>query len=272
PEGAGPRAPAGADQARDVGHDRGVAPVRRVPPRGGEQPGDPLRARHPDVRERHPQHAGHLRDPGGEEAQPPADPRRPQPRHGPAGQGAPHGPGRDRGRGRRPAHRGPRQPREGAVRRRAEPLPATVRDADGRAARDRAGRGPQPAHGPHPRRGAEVATEPAAAGDAIVVRNLTKVFRGRPAVDHISFRVARGRFFGFLGPNGAGKSTTIKMLTGLLRPTEGEATIEGHPLEQELLAVKRVIGVLPEELPLYERLTGEEYLHFAGRMYGLSRE
>ena len=89
-------------------------------------------------------------------------------------------------------------------------------------------------------------------------------------MDHISFRVARGRFFGFLGPNGAGKSTTIKMLTGLLRPTEGEATIEGHPLEQELLAVKRVIGILPEELPLYERLTGEEYLHFAGRMYGLS--
>ena len=91
-------------------------------------------------------------------------------------------------------------------------------------------------------------------------------------MDHISFRVARGRFFGFLGPNGAGKSTTIKMLTGLLRPTEGEASIEGHPLERELLAVKRVIGILPEELPLYERLTGEEYLHFAGRMYGLSRE
>ena len=123
----------------------------------------------------------------------------------------------------------------------------------------------------------EVATEPAGAepadaGDAIVVRGLTKLFRGRPAVDHVSFRVARGRFFGFLGPNGAGKSTTIKMLTGLLRPTEGEAVIEGHPLANELLAVKRVIGMLPEDLPLYERLTGEEYLHFAGRMYGLSRE
>ncbi len=88
----------------------------------------------------------------------------------------------------------------------------------------------------------------------------------------MSFRVARGRFFGFLGPNGAGKSTTIKMLTGLLRPTEGEAVIEGHPLAKELLAVKRVIGMLPEDLPLYERLTGEEYLHFAGRMYGLTRE
>jgi ABC-2 type transport system ATP-binding protein len=84
--------------------------------------------------------------------------------------------------------------------------------------------------------------------------------------------VARGRFFGFLGPNGAGKSTTIKMLTGLLRPTEGEIVIEGHVLEKDLLEVKRLIGILPEELPLYERLTGEEYLHFAGRMYGLTRE
>ena len=107
--------------------------------------------------------------------------------------------------------------------------------------------------------------------DAVVVDGLRKVFRGRPAVDGISLRVARGRFFGFLGPNGAGKSTTIKMLTGLLRPTAGEAWIEGHSLRGDLLAIKRVIGVLPEELPLYERLTGEEYLHFAGRMYGLDK-
>lgn len=108
--------------------------------------------------------------------------------------------------------------------------------------------------------------------DAIVVSGLTKRFRGEPAVDNISFRVARGRFFGFLGPNGAGKSTTIKMLTGLLRPTAGEARIEGLSLQGDLLQIKRVIGVLPEELPLYERLTGEEYLLFAGRMYGLGRE
>jgi ABC-2 type transport system ATP-binding protein len=110
------------------------------------------------------------------------------------------------------------------------------------------------------------------AGDAIVVRGLTKLFRDVAAVNDISFRVARGRFFGFLGPNGAGKSTTIKMLTGLLRPTAGEVEIEGIPLEKDLLAVKRVIGILPEELFLYERLSGEEYLHFAGRMYGLSRD
>jgi ABC-2 type transport system ATP-binding protein len=107
--------------------------------------------------------------------------------------------------------------------------------------------------------------------DAIVVEGLTKVFRQTTAVDGLSFRVERGRFFGFLGPNGAGKSTTIKMLTGLLRPTAGDAVLEGIRLSQDLLGVKRIIGVLPEELPLYERLTGEEYLHFAGRMYGLER-
>ena len=106
---------------------------------------------------------------------------------------------------------------------------------------------------------------------AIVVSGLTKVFRQKTAVDAISFRVARGRFFGFLGPNGAGKSTTIKMLTGLLRPTSGDAAIEGRPISGDLLEIKKIIGVLPEELPLYERLTGEEYLHFAGRMYGLPR-
>jgi ABC-2 type transport system ATP-binding protein len=111
-----------------------------------------------------------------------------------------------------------------------------------------------------------------ASQDAIVVRGLTKVFRKKTAVDGISLRVARGRFFGFLGPNGAGKSTTIKMLTGLLRPTAGEVEIEGRRLDRDLLGIKSIVGVLPEELPLYERLTGEEYLHFAGRMYGLGRE
>jgi ABC-2 type transport system ATP-binding protein len=108
-------------------------------------------------------------------------------------------------------------------------------------------------------------------GAAIEVQGLTKLFREKRAVDDVSFRVARGRFFGFLGPNGAGKSTTIKMLTGLLRPTAGRMWIEGLDVAREALAVKRLIGVLPEELPLYERLSGEEYLQFAGRMYGLGR-
>ena len=90
-------------------------------------------------------------------------------------------------------------------------------------------------------------------------------------MDGISFRVRRGCFFGFLGPNGAGKSTTIKMLTGQLRPSSGRAFIDGLALDEQLLEIKRRIGVLPEELALYERLTGEEYLQFAGRMYGLER-
>ncbi len=108
--------------------------------------------------------------------------------------------------------------------------------------------------------------------DAIVVESLSKVFRRQTAVDHVSFRVERGRFFGFLGPNGAGKSTTIRMLTGLLRPTSGDAVVEGVRLSQDLLGVKRRIGVLTEELPLYERLTGEEHLLFAARMHGLGRD
>ena len=108
-------------------------------------------------------------------------------------------------------------------------------------------------------------------GDAIVVEDLRKVYGPKAAVDGLRFKVARGRFFGFLGPNGAGKSTTIRMLTGLLRPTSGDAVIEGVRLSKDPLGVKRIIGILPEELPLYERLTGEEYLMFAGRMHGLSR-
>jgi ABC-2 type transport system ATP-binding protein len=107
---------------------------------------------------------------------------------------------------------------------------------------------------------------------AIEVRRLTKTFRGTTAVDDLTLSVERGRFFGFLGPNGAGKSTTIKMLTGLLQPTSGELLIEGRSVTAEPLAVKSVIGVLPEELPLYDRLTGEEYLHFAARMHALSRD
>ena len=112
---------------------------------------------------------------------------------------------------------------------------------------------------------------PPPAPPAIELAGLRKVFGGIAAVDGLTLSVARGRFFGFLGPNGAGKSTTIKMLTGLLSPTAGAIRIEGIDPAEDLLAVKRVIGVLPEELPLYERLSGEEYLLFAGRMYGLSK-
>ncbi|HYG80635.1 MAG TPA: ABC transporter ATP-binding protein, partial [Pyrinomonadaceae bacterium] len=86
-----------------------------------------------------------------------------------------------------------------------------------------------------------------------------------------NLRVGRGQFFGFLGPNGAGKSTTIKMLTGLLAPTSGRVRVLGRELAAEPLEVKRRIGVVPEDLNLFERLTGAEMLTFTGRMYGLQK-
>src|SRR4029078_12240289 len=92
------------------------------------------------------------------------------------------------------------------------------------------------------------------------------------AVDHINLRVNRGSFFGFLGPNGAGKSTTIKMLTGLLAPTSGTLRVLDLDVSSQPMAVKRRIGVVPEDLNLFERLTGAEMLSFTGRMYGLGRE
>src|SRR5512140_1979128 len=101
---------------------------------------------------------------------------------------------------------------------------------------------------------------------------LTKRFGEVLAVDGINLTVREGEFFGFLGPNGAGKSTTIKMLCGLLRPTAGAITIAGHDLQREPLEVKRNLGVLPEEVNVYERLTGAEFLVFAARMHGLPVE
>ncbi|MGH7836615.1 MAG: ABC transporter ATP-binding protein [Candidatus Binataceae bacterium] len=92
------------------------------------------------------------------------------------------------------------------------------------------------------------------------------------AVEDVNLRVAPGQFFGFLGPNGAGKSTTIKMLTGLLAPSSGRIQILGLDLGENPVEVKRQIGVVPEGMALFGRLTGAEYLNFAGRMYGLDRD
>jgi len=111
-----------------------------------------------------------------------------------------------------------------------------------------------------------------AAAPAIATENLTRRFGELLAVDHVNLSVAPGQFFGFLGPNGAGKSTTIKMLTGLLAPSEGRMTILGTDLVSDPVTVKRQIGVVPEGLALFGRLTGSEYLNFVGRMYGLDRK
>jgi ABC-2 type transport system ATP-binding protein len=106
----------------------------------------------------------------------------------------------------------------------------------------------------------------------ISTENLTRRFGELVAVENVNLRVARGQFFGFLGPNGAGKSTTIKMLTGLLAPTAGKIQILGLDLVKNLVEVKQQIGVVPEGMALFGRLTGSEYLNFVGRMYGLDRE
>jgi ABC-2 type transport system ATP-binding protein len=106
---------------------------------------------------------------------------------------------------------------------------------------------------------------------AVETVELVRRFGDFTAVDGINLRIERGQFFGFLGPNGAGKSTTIKMLTGLLAPTSGRVRVLGLDLEAAPLEVKRRIGVVPEDLNLFERLTGMEMLVFTGRMYGVER-
>src|ERR1700675_2321217 len=105
----------------------------------------------------------------------------------------------------------------------------------------------------------------------IITQGLTRRFGELLAVDGVDLRVAPGQFFGFLGPNGAGKSTTIKMLTGLLAPTSGRVQLLGMDFSSNAVEVKRQIGVVPEGMGLFERLTGAEYLNFVGRMYGLDR-
>jgi ABC-2 type transport system ATP-binding protein len=109
---------------------------------------------------------------------------------------------------------------------------------------------------------------------AIETRGLTRRFDDFTAVDDIDLRVERGTFYGFLGPNGAGKSTTIKMLTGLLAPSEGEILVlERNMLDtKQALDAKRHVGVIAENLSLFDNLTAREYLTFVGRMYLLPRD
>jgi ABC-2 type transport system ATP-binding protein len=107
---------------------------------------------------------------------------------------------------------------------------------------------------------------------AISTAGLTRRFGDFTAVDDVNLEVAAGQFYGFLGPNGAGKSTTIKMLTGLMAPTSGRMQILGLEVTNRMIEVKQQIGVVPEGMALLGRLTGSEYLNFAGRMYGLDRE
>jgi ABC-2 type transport system ATP-binding protein len=101
------------------------------------------------------------------------------------------------------------------------------------------------------------------------VQNLVKKFGDLTAVDGVSFNIQAGEVFSLLGPNGAGKTTTISMLSCLLEPTSGDALIGGHSVTREAIEVKRIIGVVPQEIALYEELSARENLNFWGQMYGL---
>jgi len=106
----------------------------------------------------------------------------------------------------------------------------------------------------------------------IEVRNLTKVFGKFIAVDHISFDVKKGEIFGFLGANGAGKTTAIKMLTGILSSTSGEATVAGFDINRNRNKLKKNIGYMSQKFSLYEDLTLKENIAFYGGIYGLSKK
>jgi len=106
----------------------------------------------------------------------------------------------------------------------------------------------------------------------IVLDHLTKRFGEQVAVDSISLEIPAGQIVGFLGPNGAGKSTTLKMLTGMIEPTSGTASVCGFDLRREAIEVKRHVGFVPESGAVFESLTGLEYLEIVAALYSIPRE
>jgi ABC-2 type transport system ATP-binding protein len=105
--------------------------------------------------------------------------------------------------------------------------------------------------------------------DAIRVQNLHKSFGDLKAVDGVSFEVQQGEIFSLLGPNGAGKTTTISMLSCLLHPEQGDAQVMGHSIKSDQMGVKSTLGVVPQDIALYEDMSARENLFFWGKMYGL---
>ena len=101
------------------------------------------------------------------------------------------------------------------------------------------------------------------------VQHLFRSYRGIPAVEDVSFRIAPGEIVGFLGPNGAGKSTTVKIITGMLRANEGKVLFEGRDIRDDMVGFRSVLGYVPEEAHLYTYLSGLEYLQLVGRLRGM---
>jgi ABC-2 type transport system ATP-binding protein len=100
---------------------------------------------------------------------------------------------------------------------------------------------------------------------------LSKSYGSFPAVRDVSFRLEPGQVLGYLGPNGSGKSTTVKMLTGLLEPSQGQVTQDGEDIHNDLVAYRKRLGYIPEEANLYPYLTGEEYLQMVATLRGMSK-
>jgi ABC-2 type transport system ATP-binding protein len=104
------------------------------------------------------------------------------------------------------------------------------------------------------------------------VKNLSKRYRGIPAIENVSFRLGAGEIVGYLGPNGSGKSTTVKILTGMLEPNEGHVLFEGRDIRENLAAFRATLGLVPEEAHVYTHLSGLEYLQLVGRLRGMPEE
>lgn len=110
--------------------------------------------------------------------------------------------------------------------------------------------------------------------NVIDIQHLTKIYKGRhePAVDDLCLKIEEGEFYGLLGPNGAGKTTIISVMSSLIKPTKGEVFIKGFNLKEELLSIKKIIGIVPQEIALYDKMTAYENLYYFGRLYGINKK
>lgn len=106
----------------------------------------------------------------------------------------------------------------------------------------------------------------------INIVNISKKYHNVMAVHDLNLNVKKGEIFGFIGPNGAGKTTTIKMISGLLKPTTGNISIDNIDISEKPIEAKKIIGLIPDEPFLYEKLTGWEYLYFFGQLYDLDKD